>query len=85
MVSPYSILNKPRHDAVEVFCLSTGHGWFATQLHHIGISTDHICPLLLFLESVRGLDLPATSKITDSGALYVKAPKSLDRIVKLRE
>ncbi|GBM71494.1 hypothetical protein AVEN_243106-1 [Araneus ventricosus] len=39
LVSPSSIPDKPRRDAVAAFLLTTGHDCLATHLHRLGIST----------------------------------------------
>ncbi|GBM67654.1 hypothetical protein AVEN_226023-1 [Araneus ventricosus] len=44
-VSPSSILDKPRRDAVAAFRPTTGHDCLAAHLHRLGISTEPFCPL----------------------------------------
>ncbi|GBM06104.1 hypothetical protein AVEN_265166-1 [Araneus ventricosus] len=44
-VSPSSIPDKPRCDAVAAFRLTTGHDCLAAHLHRLGISTEPFCPL----------------------------------------
>ncbi|GBL82674.1 hypothetical protein AVEN_263742-2 [Araneus ventricosus] len=44
-VSPPSIPDKPRRDAVAAFRLTTGHDCLAAHLHRLGISTEPFCPL----------------------------------------
>ncbi|GBL94452.1 hypothetical protein AVEN_235567-1 [Araneus ventricosus] len=44
-VSPSSIPDKPRRDAVAAFHLTTGHVCLAAHLHRLGISTEPFCPL----------------------------------------
>ncbi|GBN50932.1 hypothetical protein AVEN_26645-1 [Araneus ventricosus] len=44
-VSPPSIPDKPRHDAVAAFRLTTAHDCLAAHLHRLGISTEPFCPL----------------------------------------
>ncbi|GBM39260.1 hypothetical protein AVEN_185913-1 [Araneus ventricosus] len=44
-VSPSSIPDKPRHDAVAAFRLTTGHDCLAAHLHRLGISAKPFCPL----------------------------------------
>ncbi|GBL89131.1 hypothetical protein AVEN_255258-1 [Araneus ventricosus] len=44
-VSPFSIPDKPRRDAVAAFLLTTGHDCLATHLHRLGISTEPFCSL----------------------------------------
>ncbi|GBM22284.1 hypothetical protein AVEN_144657-1 [Araneus ventricosus] len=44
-VSPSSIPDKPRRDAVAAFRLTTGHDCLAAHLHRLGISTEPFCPL----------------------------------------
>ncbi|GBM07371.1 hypothetical protein AVEN_203302-1 [Araneus ventricosus] len=44
-VSPSSIPDKPRRDAVAAFRLTTGHYCLAAHLHRLGISTEPFCPL----------------------------------------
>ncbi|GBN81565.1 hypothetical protein AVEN_136310-1 [Araneus ventricosus] len=43
--SPSSIPNKPRHDAVAAFRLTTGHDCLAAHMYRLGISTEPFCPL----------------------------------------
>ncbi|GBM96169.1 hypothetical protein AVEN_163843-1, partial [Araneus ventricosus] len=44
-VSPSSIPDKPRCDAIAAFRLTTGHDCLAAHLHRLGISTEPFCPL----------------------------------------
>ncbi|GBM51409.1 hypothetical protein AVEN_488-1, partial [Araneus ventricosus] len=44
-VSPSSVPDKPRRDAVAAFRLTTGHGCLAAHLYRLGISTEPFCPL----------------------------------------
>ncbi|GBN46056.1 hypothetical protein AVEN_275543-1 [Araneus ventricosus] len=44
-VSPSSIPDKPRRDAVAAFRLTAGHDCLAAHLHHLGISSEPFCPL----------------------------------------
>ncbi|GBM65066.1 hypothetical protein AVEN_86718-1 [Araneus ventricosus] len=44
-VSPSSIPDKPRRDAVAAFRLTSGHDCLAAHLHRLGISAEPFCPL----------------------------------------
>ncbi|GBM20910.1 hypothetical protein AVEN_253713-1 [Araneus ventricosus] len=44
-VSPSSIPDKPRRDAVAAFLLTTGHDCLTAHLHRLGIFTEHFYPL----------------------------------------
>ncbi|GBM33738.1 hypothetical protein AVEN_47043-1 [Araneus ventricosus] len=44
-VSPSSIPDETRRDAVAAFHLTTGHDCLASHLHCLGISTEPFCPL----------------------------------------
>ncbi|GBN94670.1 hypothetical protein AVEN_122195-1, partial [Araneus ventricosus] len=44
-VSPSSIPDKPRRDAVAAFRLTTGHNCLSARLHRLGIFTEAFCPL----------------------------------------
>ncbi|GBM32017.1 hypothetical protein AVEN_161811-1 [Araneus ventricosus] len=44
-VSPSSVPDKPRRDAVAAFRLTTGHDCLAAHLHRLGIFTDPFRPL----------------------------------------
>ncbi|GBO43776.1 hypothetical protein AVEN_202191-1 [Araneus ventricosus] len=44
-VSPSSLPDKPRRDAVATFRLTTGHDCLAAHQHHLGIFTEPFCPL----------------------------------------
>ncbi|GBM39627.1 hypothetical protein AVEN_10830-1 [Araneus ventricosus] len=44
-VSPSSIPDKPRCDAVAAFRLTTGHNCLAAHLHRLGIFNEPFCPL----------------------------------------
>ncbi|GBM02261.1 hypothetical protein AVEN_183627-1, partial [Araneus ventricosus] len=44
-VSPSSLPDKPRRDAVAAFRQTTGHDCLAAHQHRLGIFTEPFCPL----------------------------------------